>query len=1125
MSIASVLIANRGEIAVRIARTAADIGVRTVAVFSEDDDTSLHRHGADDAVGLKGTGARAYLDIAQLVDAAVSTGCDALHPGYGFVSENADLARRCEEAGIIFVGPQPEVLELFGDKVAARLAASQVGVPVLAGSPAATTLAEAEAFFNANGPLMLKALAGGGGRGMRTVRSLEELGDVYERCRSEAQAGFANPDLFVEQLVERPRHVEVQILGDGSGAVVHFGERDCSIQRRHQKLVEIAPAPNLAAGVRERLHEAAVKLAESATYRNAGTFEFLVDAADSTDDAAFWFIEANPRLQVEHTVTEEVTGIDLVEAQLRIAGGARLEELGLGSPPPLTGMAMQVRINMETMQPDGSVLPSGGVLDTFEMASGRGVRVDSFGYAGYRTSPSFDSLLAKLITWRRSETLAELAPVAQRALNETHIEGVATNTGFLTNLVSHPAFVGGDLHTGFVEDHLDSLVTSESDHRPRYVVVDHNETGTQGRAGAQVDASDPLAVLNYGRSASPAGESSGSGASSSEHGADGAAVVASPLQGTVIEVTVAAGDIVRPGQVVAVMESMKMEHEITTSVGGIVRRVNVLVGDTLFADHALLFVDEQQVDGGAEEDDEVVDLDHIREDLAEIVQRHEMVMDEARPEAVARRRATNKRMARENVADLVDDDTFIEYGPMVVAAQKRRRTMEDLLVRSPADGLITGVGSVNGDLFDDPDSRCAVMAYDYTVFAGTQGIKNHAKTDRILQVAGEGRMPFILFGEGGGGRPGDTDGGDHGTWTFAHFAGLSGLVPMVGITTGFCYAGNASILGCCDVIIATEGSNIGMGGPAMVEGGGLGVFAPEEIGPMDVQVASGVVDIEVKDEVEAVQVAKKYLSYFQGRVDHWEEHDQRKMRPIVPENRLRVYEIREVIETLADVDSVLELRRGFGAGMVTSLIRIEGRPVGVVANDPKHLGGAIDSDGSDKGARFMQLCDAFDIPLLFLCDTPGIMVGPEIERTALVRKSSRMFLIGANVTVPSFCILVRKAYGLGCIAMAGASFKKPLATVAWPTAEFGPMGLEGAVKLGFRDELAALEDPEERVALYDKLVAQQYARGKAERQATGFAVDDAIDPADSRRWMANLLASIRPPAEREGKKSPYIDAW
>jgi len=416
-----------------------------------------------------------------------------------------------------------------------------------------------------------------------------------------------------------------------------------------------------------------------------------------------------------------------------------------------------------------------------------------------------------------------------------------------------------------------------------------------------------------------------------------------------------------------------------------------------------------------------------------------------------------------------------------------------------------------------------VLAYDYTVFAGTQGLKNHAKTDRLIDVAQQGRLPLILFGEGGGGRPGE-DGGDYGS-TFAIFAKLSGLVPLVGIVSGRCFAGNASLVGCCDVIIATENSNIGMGGPAMIEGGGLGVYAADEIGPIDVQIASGVVDIAVTDEADAVRTAKQYLAYFQGPLPTWEAHDQRLMRAIIPENRLRVYDVRDVIETLCDKGSVLELRRAFGPGMVTSLARVEGRPFGIVANNPMHLAGAIDSDGSDKAARFLQLCDAFGLPILFLCDTPGMMVGPEVEKTALVRHCSRLFVVGANLSVPFGTIVLRKAYGLGAQAMAGGSFHAGTFAISWPTGEFGGMGLEGAVKLGYRKELEAIADPTERRAAFDKMVAAAYARGKALSTATYFEVDEVIDPADSRRWVATALLDAKPRPRNEHKKRPNIDTW
>ncbi|HZY48593.1 MAG TPA: carboxyl transferase domain-containing protein, partial [Devosia sp.] len=399
---------------------------------------------------------------------------------------------------------------------------------------------------------------------------------------------------------------------------------------------------------------------------------------------------------------------------------------------------------------------------------------------------------------------------------------------------------------------------------------------------------------------------------------------------------------------------------------------------------------------------------------------------------------------------------------------------------------------------------------------------------RLFEIVEEQRIPLVFFTEGGGGRPGDVDVqsvAGLNTMAFHIFGRLSGVSPLVGINSGRCFAGNAAILGCCDVVIATKNSSIGMGGPAMIEGGNLGVYAPEEVGPMSVQVPNGTVDIAVEDEAEAVAVARKYLSYFQGALPDWRMADQRLLRRAIPENRLRVYDVREVITTMCDEGSVLEIRRAFGTGMVTVLARIEGKPLGIVANNPMHLAGAIDSDGSDKAARFLQLCDAFDLPVLFLCDTPGMMVGPEVEKTALVRHCSRLFVTGANLGVPFGTIVLRKAYGLGAQAMAGGSFHAGTFAISWPTGEFGGMGLEGAVKLGYRKELEAVTDANERRDLFDKMVAAAYARGKALSTATYFEVDEVIDPAESRKWVATgLLGAERRPSHAR-KRRPCIDTW
>ncbi len=513
-----------------------------------------------------------------------------------------------------------------------------------------------------------------------------------------------------------------------------------------------------------------------------------------------------------------------------------------------------------------------------------------------------------------------------------------------------------------------------------------------------------------------------------------------------------------------------------------------------------------------------------RADLRAVRERHELGLDGARPEAVEKRHNSGRRTARENLDELLDPGSFVEYGPLLFAAQERRRAREELIARTPADGLVGGVGEIDG-------MRCVAMSYDYTVLAGTQGMRGHQKKDRLFELAERGRLPVVLFAEGGGGRPGDVDapivaGLD--CRAFNLFARLSGLVPLVGIASGNCFAGNAALLGCCDVVIATEDSSIGMGGPAMIEGGGLGVYEPAEVGPIDVQDANGVVDLRVADDHEAVAVARRYLSYFGDPVAVAEVRvpDQRRLRELVPERRRQIYDVRTILEGLFDEGSVLELRRGFGAGIVTALARVDGRTLGVIANHPPHLGGAIDSEGADKAARFMQLCDAFELPLLFLCDTPGFMVGPAAERTATVRHFARMFVTGANLTVATGTIVLRKGYGLGAQAMAAGGFKAPLFTVAWPTSEFGGMGLEGAVRLGMKRELEAIADDEQRERLFEATVAAAYEHGQGVNMAAYGEIDDVIDPADSRRWIATLFDEASGQwRRREGKKRPNIDAW
>ncbi|ANS30839.1 acetyl-CoA carboxylase family protein [Rhodococcus opacus] len=1069
----TLLVANRGEIALRIIRTAEEMSVDTVAVYAEDDADSPHVRAATEAVALRGSGPSAYLDARAILDAAAEFGATAVHPGYGFLSENAAFARACAEAGLAFVGPSPEVLDIFGDKSSAREAAVAAKVPVLAATNGPTDLDGVRAFFTEHpGGIMIKALAGGGGRGIRAVRSADRIDEEYRLCASEAQLGFGNPALFAESLLDGARHIEVQVVAAPHAGVTRalaVGDRDCSVQRRHQKLVEIAPAQGLDPGLRSELHEAAARLCASVGYRGLATVEFLV----SRD--GFVFLEVNPRIQVEHTVTEEVTGIDLVAVQIAIARGADYGELSLpdgvsavgldasGTPTAARGIAVQARVNMETMRPDGQAVPAAGTLSVFSPPTGPGVRVDTYGRPGLSPSPRYDSLLAKVIVHSRGPSFSAAVRKADAALAEFVVEGVPTNIGFLRAILADPGFADGVVGTDHLAERMSALVDAAHVHQPAEVASEALEL----RAGEDV--------------------------------------LRAHMAGTVVEAA-GEGATVESGAQLVVLEAMKMQHVIAAPAGAVVERNLVAPGQTVNAGDPLVVIRRTGSEAG-DVADSATDLDRERADLAEIRQRHEVTLDAARPAAIAKRTKLGRRSARANIDDLVDPGSFVEYGPLVLAAQRSRRSEQDLIENTPADGLVAGLATVNGDVFGSRDAQAVVLSYDYTVLAGTQGMRNHAKTDRVIELAGRKQVPVVLFAEGGGGRPGDTDAGPAAGLdlnTFRSLAALNGKVPLVSVVSGRCFAGNAALAGVCDVLIATPDANIGMGGPAMVEGGGLGVYRPEDIGPVDVQRRNGVIDLLARDEAHAVELAKKYLSYFQGALPDWEAPDERLARHVVPENRLRAYDVRSAVESIADAGSVLELRRDHGVGIVTALIRVEGAPYGLVANSSHHLGGAIDAVAADKMAHFLELCESFGLPVVSLCDTPGFMVGPDSEKEATVRRFGNLFVAGARMTVPYGTIILRKGYGLGAMAMAGGSFHASEFTVAWPTGEIGAMGLEGAVRLGFRKELEAIDDPAERDTAFAQLVDAAYQHGKALNAATIFELDDVIDPADSRAWIVRL---------------------
>ena len=1069
----TLLVANRGEIAARIIRTATDMGLRTLAVHPADDADSLHVRLADTAVQLEGIGPRAYLDIDQLISVAVDEGAELVHPGYGFLAESAEFAHACHEAGLTFLGPSADVLEIAGTKTETKARAADLGIPVAESTPVLDSAGPALDLLERHpSGIAIKALAGGGGRGIAVVTDAAEVESAIARCSAEAEHGFSDPRVFAESWFPEARHIEVQCIGTPDG-VLAVGDRDCSLQRRRQKIVEIAPAPGLPDGLRADLWRAAERLLDSMHYLSLATVEFLVSGDD-------WvLLEVNPRIQVEHTVTEAVTGLDLVACQIALGLGEDLAEYGVSEDRSWepAGAAIEVRVAAETIGGDGAVHPVTGTIDRFDLPSGPGVRVDTWVRGGTRVGALYDTVIAKIIVHGPDLTAAHRRSGA--ALAELSCTGLETSQSFLRAVLEQADL--GAVHTTWVDENIAALTGRAA------------ELAAAGPEGAGGSDGAPGA----GRSAAEAREIPTPG--------PGEALVVAPLSGTIVSLDS------RPGEL-GLIEAMKMHHPIPAPAHAEAKAL-VDIGDTVAAGDPLFLVRTSDdpaalAEAAAEEAHPLVD---------EVLERHARVLDAGRPEAVAKIHARQRRTARENLDDLLVPGSFVEYGPLVIAAQMARRSLEDLIERTSGDGLVGGIG-----LVDTPNGplEAVVMSYDYMVLAGTQGSRNHAKTDRLIQLAGSKGLPVVLFAEGGGGRPGDTDRapGAHLTvHTFAALAGLKGKVPLVAIVSGRCFAGNAALAGVCDVIIATEDANLGMGGPAMVEGGGLGRYRPEDIGPVGVHTVSGVIDVLVSDDAEAVAATQQYLGYFRpveapaaaGALEPADTSpgapDPEAARAAVPGDRLRAYDMREVIRSVVDTGSFLELRPDYAPGAITGYALVAGRPIAIIANDNHHLGGAVDVDAANSFVRLLETAEAHGVPVVSFVDTPGFMVGPEAEHEPGVTAFGRFFTTGAGLTVPFGAVIVRKGYGLGAMAMAAGSFAAPRFTVAWPSGEMGPMGLEGAVRLGYSKELAAVEDPAEQNALYEKLVAESYEMGRAMTAAMFFDVDDVIDPADTRRWISTLF--------------------
>ena len=1104
-----VLIANRGEIAIRIARAAASLGVDSVAIFTRPDSLSLHTKLAGSAREIGGDAVRGYLDIEAVIAAAKASGCDCVHPGYGFLSENTLFAERCRAEGLRFIGPSPASLKLFGDKVEARAFAQAQGIAVIPGAPKLASSGEAKAKAKAIGyPVMLKASAGGGGRGMRAVARPEEMDEAFARCQGEAEAAFGDRALFLEKIVPRPRHIEVQVLGDGQGNVVHLFERDCSVQLRNQKVVEVAPAPNLDEGLRQRILADAVTLARAARYENAGTVEFLVNP----ETGEHFFIECNPRIQVEHTITEQVMGFDLVEAQFRIAAGATLAGLGLADQKAVgtpRGFAVQARV----------VAQGTGTLSAYREPSGPGVRVDACGYVGLAPPPQFDPLLAKLICQSGSSGCFDSAvDRTRRALDEFHIVGVPTNGDQLRAILAHPEFRAGNARTTLLAEALEPAKTKTG----ALQFLDQQAASLGRGRGASAPPARPLPV--------PAGHEA----------------VESPHAGSVVDIKAREGAEVKAGDLLFVVSAMKMETSVTAPCSGLVATLAALaVGDTVDGGQILAVI---KLAVGAAKAAPTVTSDEGWTPMLDKVAAlqaiaHKRLAPGSNDPGVVRQRNRRKLTCRERIDTLLDPGSFREVGSLAGFA-----TFDEdggVAEFTPASH-VGGQGRIEG-------RPCIVCADDFTSRGGhADGAIGH-KSRYLDQLSIELRTPSIrlLDGSSGGGsvatmvpkqdgsaaakestgaikagRPRVVGGG--GSFLPGHLGSTFyteqlASVPVVNLLLGSVVGIGAAkaVLGHFSVMVRDISQLFVAGPPVVSHAMGYDV-TKEDLGGWHIHCRNGSVDNLAETEEEAMAQTRRFLSYLPSSVYEAPPvtksadpagRREEELLTLVPRKRTATFDMRRAIRLLADKDSFFEIGPLWGTDQVTGFVRMNGYPMGVIASDSRHVnGGALTADGCDKLKRHLDVCDLFHLPVLNLVDNPGFAVGIEHEIAGTIRKGGEWMVAFAQVAVPIFTVLMRRSFGV-----AGNNYATPRsaasARVAWPSADVGGIPPEGGIEAAYKRQLAEAPDPA-------ALRAEINARIESVRGPIGplnrFEIEEMIDPRDTRRlaceWVADAWRLVSQPS-------------
>ena len=1138
-----VLISNRGEIAIRIVKAASALGMESVGVYPAADSLSLHTRLATSAVQI-GNGApddpvAAYLDAEALVAAAQRSGCDCVHPGYGFLAENADFAQQCADAELAFVGPPPAALSLFGDKVRSRQLAASLDIPVVPGSddpvPSASDAADLAGLLGY--PVMLKAAAGGGGRGMRRVTSADSMAEAFARCRSEAEAAFGSGAVFVEKLVERPRHIEVQVLADGHGDVVHLHERDCSVQLRNQKVIETAPAPGLDADLRDRILADAVKLVAAAGYANAGTVEFLV----VPETGEHFFIECNARIQVEHTVTEQVTGIDLVEAQFRIAAGATLASLGLGSQDAVgapRGAAVQARV----------VARGAGTLSAYKEPTGPGVRVDGCGYVGYAPPPQFDPLLAKVIAASSSSFASGhtsyVAAVDRllRALDEFHVGGLATNLNQLKAILGHTTVRAGDARTTLLAEHPDLLSPA---------------TGAGGN-GALTLLRQQATVMGVSV-AGGVGAPTASTSATAELGVEpGQRTVACPMAGSILEVRVAEGDRVAAGEALLIVSAMKMESQVAAPLAGTVAALQPLTsGDTVEAGQVVAVIapaegavelqPEQRDDTWAPQLEDVA----IMQALA-----HKRLAPGSDERGVVRQRSRGKLTCRERIDLLLDDGSFHEIGSIAgFASYDESGAIVDF---TPANH-VGGWGRIEG-------RTTVVCADDFTSRGGHADGAIGEKSRHLDKLALEMRVPSVrlLDGSSGGGsvaamvpqqkKEGESKAKEsHGAIKAGRprVAGAGGsflpghlgstmyteqlsTVPVVNLLLGSVVGIGAAkaVLGHFSVMVR-DIAQLFVAGPPVVRPAMGYDITKEDLGGWHIHCRNGSVDNLAETEEEAMALTRRFLSYLPASVfeppptagpDPNDPADRRdeELFHLIPRKRTATFDVRKAIRLMADRDSFFEIGPLWGTDQVTGFVRMNGFPVGVIASDSQHTnGGALTADGCRKLSRHLDLCDLFHLPVLNLVDNPGFAVGLEHEITGTIRWGGQWMIAFSQVTTPIFTVIMRRSFGV-----AGNNYATPRAEpsmrVAWPAADTGGIPPEGGIEAAYKRQLAEAEDPK---ALREELMARiESARGPV-GPLSRFQIEEMIDPRDTRRticeWIDTAWKIVSQPARLKPRRIQF----